>query len=374
MARRAAAAFALAGLLCASTAPARAEEAVTIDGNHRIGADAIRSYFHASAGGHFTDADIDAAVKAMYASREFSDVTTAREGGVLHVHVGENPLILRVAFEGNKKITEKQITSLVQSRQGGPLSRPLVQEDVQKLTEAYQRNGHFNASIVPKTIAGKDGRVSLVFDIKEGDRIGIKRIDFAGNNAFTANKLKAIVKSGETNLLSFLLDNDFYDPDKVETDRDLLQRFYRARGYYDMSVVSAAPHFDADKKNLVLTFTLDEGALYHVGKVTIDSTLHGVDAARLKPLLLTRAGDVYNGEAVDKTVEDLSLNLARRRATFCRRPHRHRARSRPARHRYRLHHRAGPARLRRADQYPRQHQDAGQCHPPRDPGQRRRRL
>jgi outer membrane protein insertion porin family len=316
MARRATAAFALAGLLCASITLAQADEAVTIDGNRRIGADAIKSYFHASAGGHFTDADIDAAVKAMYASRAFSDVTTAREGGTLHVHVGENPLVARVAFEGNKKITEKQMTSLVQSRQGEPLSRPLVQEDVQKLIEAYQRNGHFNASIEPKTIAGKDGRVSLVFDIKEGERTGIKRIEFAGNKAFTANKLKAVVKSGETNVLSFLLDNDFYDPDKVETDRELLQNFYRAHGYPDMSVVSAAPYFDAGKKTLVLTFTLDEGPLYHFGKVSIDSTLHGVDAARLKALLLMRAGDVYNGDAVDKTVEDLSLNLARHGQPF----------------------------------------------------------
>jgi outer membrane protein insertion porin family len=131
MARRAAAAFALAGLLCASMTPARADEALIIDGNHRIGADSIKSYFQASAGGHFTDADVDAAVKAMYASGEFSDVTTARQGGVLHVHVGENPLITRVAFEGNKKITDKQATSMVTSRQGDPLSRPVVQEDVQ---------------------------------------------------------------------------------------------------------------------------------------------------------------------------------------------------------------------------------------------------
>jgi outer membrane protein insertion porin family len=316
MARRAAAAFALAGLLCASMTPARADEALIIDGNHRIGADSIKSYFQASAGGHFTDADVDAAVKAMYASGEFSDVTTARQGGVLHVHVGENPIIARVAFEGNKKITDKQATSMVQSRQDEPLSRPVVQEDVQKLIEAYYRTGHFNVTIVPKTIAGKDGRVSLVFDIKEGARTGIKRIEFAGNKAFTANKLKAVVKSGETNFLSFLLDNDFYDPDKVETDRDLLRRFYRAHGYPDMSVVAAAPHFDASKKDLVLTFTLDEGPLYHVGKVTIDSALHGVDGARLKPLLLTRAGDVYDGDAVDKTVEDLSLDLARHGQPF----------------------------------------------------------
>jgi outer membrane protein insertion porin family len=316
MPRRAAAAFALAGLLCASLTPARAQDAVIVDGNHRIGADAIKSYFNASASGHFTDADVDAAVKAMYGSQQFSNVDVARNGDVLHVHVDENPVIDRVAFEGNKKLTDKQITSMVGSRQGDPLSRPLVQEDVQKLIEAYQRNGHFSASVVPKTIASKDGRISLVFEINEGPRTGIKRIEFVGNKAYSANKLKAVVKSGETNFLSFLLDNDFYDPDKVETDRDQLRQFYHAHGYFDMTVESAAPHFDADKKTLVLTFTVDEGALYHFGKVSVDTTLHGVDISHLKARLLTHAGDVYNGDAVDKTVEDLALDLAKHGRPF----------------------------------------------------------
>jgi outer membrane protein insertion porin family len=316
MARRAAAAFALAGLLCASLTPARAEDAIVVDGNHRIGADAIKSYFNASAGGHFTDTDVDTAVKGMYGSQQFSNVDVARKGDVIHVHVDENPLIERVAFEGNKKLTDKQITPMVQSQRGDPLSRPLVQEDVQRLIEAYQRNGHFNASIVPKTIAEKDGRVSLVFAINEGPRTGIKSIAFAGNKAYSANKLKAVVKSGETNFLSFLLDNDFYDPDKVETDRDLLRQFYHAHGYFDMTVVSAAPHFGADKKTLVLTFTVNEGALYHFGKVSVDTTLQGVDVARLKARLLTHAGDVYNGDAVDKTAEDLTLDLAKHGQPF----------------------------------------------------------
>jgi outer membrane protein insertion porin family len=316
MVRCAAAAFALAALLCLSTLPAQADEAIIVDGNHRIGAEAVKSYFTPSAGGHFTDADIDAAVKQMYASQQFSNVDVARKDGVLHVHVDENPLIAKVAFEGNKKLTDKQITPMVQSQRDQPLSRPVVQADVEKLMQAYRRNGHFGASVVPKTIAAKNGRVSLVFEIKEGPRTGIKHIEFSGNKAFSANKLKAVIKSGETNVLSFLLDNDFYDPDKVESDRSLLQQFYRAHGYYDMTVVSAAPHFEADKKALILTFTVDEGPLYHFGKVSVDTTLHGVDVAHLKTRLLMRAGGVYNADAVDKTVEDLSLDLAKHGEPF----------------------------------------------------------
>jgi outer membrane protein insertion porin family len=102
-----------------------------------------------------------------------------------------------------------------------------------------------------------------------------------GNSAFAANKLKDAIKTGQTNFLSFLLNNDFYDPDKVEIDRDLLSRFYRAHGYPDIHVVSAAPRYDAAKKGLVLTFTLDEGPRYRFGTVIIKSGVNAVGSNTL---------------------------------------------------------------------------------------------
>jgi outer membrane protein insertion porin family len=165
-------------------------------------------------------------------------------------------------------------------------------------------------------IAGKVASVSLVFEIAEGARTGVGEIDFVGNKAFSASRLKDVIKTGQTNILSFLLDNDLYDPDRVEGDRDLLQRFYRAHGFADAVVKSAAARYDEAQKRLVLTFAVDEGPQYRFGTVKLDSEQQGIDAARLLPLLLTRAGGEYNADKIDKTVEALSLELARQQHPF----------------------------------------------------------
>ncbi len=64
-----------------------------------------------------------------------------------------------------------------------------------------------------------------MFEIKEGDKLAVREITFAGNNAFAASKLKGEIKTGEINMLSFLFDNDVYDDDKIENDRELIRHF-----------------------------------------------------------------------------------------------------------------------------------------------------
>ena len=304
------AAIAVSGLLCAPIAAA-SEAAIAVEGNHRLGADSIKAYFHPGAGGSLSDADLDAALKAMYRSGEFAKVTIRRDGAVIHVRVDENPVIARIVFEGNKKLGDSKLQPFVQSHKDGPLSRPLVHDDVERLLDAYHHAGRFDAEITPKTIGQSNGRIDLVFDIKEGERIGIREIVFSGNGAFPARTLKDAIKTGETNFLSFFLDNDLYDPDKVEADRDQLAHFYRAHGYADVSVTPAVTTYDPDKKSFVLKFTVDEGPQYRVGGVKIDSALRDVDEANLRGKLLTRTGDTYSADTVDKSVEAMSRDLAK---------------------------------------------------------------
>ena len=119
-----------------------------------------------------------------------------------------------------------------------------------------------------------------------------------------------MIKTGQSNVLSFMLDNDIYNTDRVDDDRDLLRRFYLAHGYADVRVQSQA-HYDAAKQGVVVTFSIAEGAQYRLGKVDIESTMKTVAAPELRSALRTQAGDVYDADAVNKTVEDLAMQLAR---------------------------------------------------------------
>jgi outer membrane protein insertion porin family len=292
-----------------------ADSAITVNGNQRIGADMIRSFFHADPGGHLDAAALDAALKRLYATGLFKDVKIAHEGDRVLVMVVENSTIGVVAFEGNRKLKDDDLKKDLQSKPGGPLSRALVQGDVLHIIELYRQRGYFDVHVVPKSIDAKNARINLVFEIKEGDKLAVRQISFVGNNAFSATKLKAVVKTGVTNVLSFMLDNDTYDIDRIENDRDLLHRFYLAHGYADARVTSAAS-YDAGNNAVTVTFKLEEGALYRFGKIEIDSTVRSADKTVLSAALHSQSGDIFDADAVSKSVDDMTIALAKSGESF----------------------------------------------------------
>ena len=197
-----------------------------------------------------------------------------------------------------------------------------MQSDVVNIIALYRQHGYYDVHVAPQTIAAQNvgskatqhsariDRVNLVFEIKEGDKLAVRQIRFVGNTAFSTTKLKAVVKTGTTNVLSFLLDNDIYDAARIDSDRDLVRRFYLDHGYADVKVSSAAS-YDTTEKGVVLTFKLDEGPQYRLGKVKIESIVSSVDAAAVRDGMHTQAGDVYDADAVHKSVEDMTMALAK---------------------------------------------------------------
>jgi len=289
---------------------------IVVEGNRRVDADTVRSYFKAAPGERLDAAKIDAALKALYGTGLFQDVKITQSGGKLIVTVVEAPVINRIAFEGNHRMKDEQLKEEIQSKERGSLSRATVQADTQRIIEIYQRNGRFDVTVVPKIIERPNNRVDLIFEIREGEKTGIKSIVFVGNTAYSAWRLKEVIKTVQSNLLSFLQTTDVYDPDRIEADRDLIRRFYLKHGYADVQVVSATGEYDPVQKGFIVTFTIEEGPLYHFGTVDIQSNVRAVDAASLRPFLRMSAGQIYNGEAVEKTVEDITVELARRGYPF----------------------------------------------------------
>jgi len=303
----------------ASYAAAQAVNSIVVEGNRRVEVETIRSYFNTRPGETIDSYKIDQALKALYATGLFQDVRINRAGPRLIVTVVENPVINRVAFEGNAKLKDEQLVNEVQSKTRGTLSRPTVQADVQRLVEIYRRNGRFDVRIVPKIIELPNNRVDLVFEVNEGEKTGVKKINFVGNNAYRDQRLKDEIKTTETTWfwpLAFLQAADIYDPDRIEADRDLIRRFYLKHGYADARVVSAVSTYDPEKKGFIVTFTIDEGSRYRFGKVEIQSNVQRVASNTLYGNLRIRSGDVYNAEAVEKSVENLSIEVARRGYPF----------------------------------------------------------
>jgi outer membrane protein insertion porin family len=306
-------------------AVAQASHSIMVEGNRRVEASTIRSYFKPGPGGRLGPEQIDQAIKALYATGLFSDVRIHHARGRLVVSVVENPVINQVVFEGNHKAKDQQLEAEVQSKARGTLSKPTVQADVQRIIQVYHRTGYYDVTVIPQIIDLPNNRVNLVFKIDEGKKTVVREIRFVGTHAFGDNRLKRVIKTTEANWLSFLQTTDIYDPDRVEADRDLLRRFYLKHGYADVRVVSAVGVYDPAKKGFVITFTIDEGPQYHVGKVEVLSNVHALDPNTLRNEVKLHSGDIYNADLVQKSVEAMTIEAAKSGYAFANvRPRGHR--------------------------------------------------
>jgi len=244
---------------------------VQITGNVRAEVETVRSYLQLKEGQPYDPAAADRSLKALFATGLFSDVTMDMQGSVLVVKLTENPIINRVAFEGNRKIEDDKLRDEVQSKPRQVFTKARVQSDVERILTIYRRGGRYNAVVEPKIIKLEQGRVDLVFEINEGDVTAIKRISFVGNEHFSDGSLRGKIRTAETAWYRFLSSDDRFDPDRLNLDRELLRKFYLSEGYADFRVTSAVAELAPDRDGFFVTFTINEGERYKFGKVEIST-------------------------------------------------------------------------------------------------------
>jgi outer membrane protein insertion porin family len=303
-------------LATANHALAQGASTIVVEGNRRVETDTIRSYFRLAPGERLDALRVDEGVKALFATGLFQDIRPNFNGNRLVLTVVENAVISRVQFEGNKRVKDEQLVAEVQSKPRGALSRPQVQADVQRIVEIYRRNGRFDIRVEPKIIDRPNNRVDLVFEITEGSKTTVKEVAFAGNRAYSTWRLRDVIKTGQSSILSFLKNNDIYDADRVESDRELLRRFYLKNGYADVRIVSAVAEFDPSRNGFVLTFTIEEGDRYQFGAVEIQSNVRDVDPSALRSRLRASSGSTYNAELVEKSTEEMTIEMSKRGYAF----------------------------------------------------------
>jgi outer membrane protein insertion porin family len=289
---------------------------IRIEGAQRIEPETIRSYLLIQPGDAWDDESVDKSLKALFATGLFADVNLRRVGNTLVIRVVENPIINRIAFEGNNKISEKDLSAEIQLRPRVVYTRTRVQNDVNRILDLYRRHGRFGATVEPKVIQLSENRVDLVFEINEGEYTGVRSINFVGNHQYSDGRLRGLLQTKESRWYRFLTSDDSYDPDRLTYDRELLRRFYLTEGYADFRVVSAVAELTPDRDGFIITFTLDEGERYRFGKIDVDIKLKDLPPEEVLPLLTVHTGDWYDAEAVEKSISVLTDALGNRGYAF----------------------------------------------------------
>ena len=285
-------------------------------GNQRIEEGTIRSYMLVQAGDPYDAERLDRSLKALFATGLFADVNMRRDGTSVVVTVAENPIVNRIALEGNKKVTDDQLRPELQLRPRAVFTPALAASDRQRILDIYVRRGRFAARVEPKIIPLDQNRVDVVFEVLEGETTLISRIAFVGNKAFSESRLKDVVGAREQAWYRFLSTSDTYDPDRMNFDRELLRRYYLRNGYADVEITGATAELAPDRSSFFVTYTINEGDRYAISDISVNATLKDVDGEALRAKLRLGPGDWYDGDAVERDTQQLSTEVQNRGYAF----------------------------------------------------------
>jgi len=283
-------------------------QGISVTGNQRIEPETVGSYLPLQAGMPAEPELLDLSLKTLFNTGLFSDVSLEMQpNGTLLITVKENPIVNRVIYEGNKRVKDDKITEEVQLAPRAIYTRAKVQADTQRIIELYRAKGRFAAQVTPKVTPLDQNRIDVIFEVDEGPKTGIAKVNFVGNEIYTDSQLRGVILTKESRWWRFFSSNDNYDPDRLEYERELLRQHYGKEGYADFQVVSAVAELTPDRKNFFITFTVDEGPKYTVGEVRVKTTLAKLDGDALARFVPIRSGQTFNSEKLESATESITF-------------------------------------------------------------------
>jgi outer membrane protein insertion porin family len=227
----------------------------------------------------------------------------------------QEQLVGSVLFEGNRRFSDAQLLAMVDVSASGIFTQQRLSSDIESIRQAYDRDGFLSVSVTARTEATTDGRVRVIFVVNEGNRAGIKAINFTGNNAIGAGNLKGALLTKETGLLSWLFKDDSYDEQKLAVDRERIRLYYANRGYPDAQVTSVG-EYDASQNAYFINFTINEGQKYEFGGVGIETSIAGLNTDALKGTVQTGKGSNYSISDLQGTIEDMAYEATAQGYSF----------------------------------------------------------
>lgn len=299
-----------------SAAIAQSVSGISVKGNQRIETATILSYLADAQGG--SPAEINAAVQALRATGLFEEVDASVSGGRLTVTVQEYPTINLINFEGNDKLSDADLSAVVQSTSRRVYNPATVETDVATIADYYATKGRINATVTPKIIRRSDNRVDLVYEIFEGGITEIESIGFVGNLTFSDRRLRSVLSTKQAGILRLLISRDTYDPARVDFDKQVLTDFYTARGFVDFRVENVDIELTRERDAYLVTFNVEEGQRYRMGAIDIVSEINGVDAELFRREIKVDAGDYYSPVAIENDIARIESLALRQGVDFLR--------------------------------------------------------
>jgi outer membrane protein insertion porin family len=285
---------------------------IRIDGLSRIASGTVFTYLPVEKGDVLTSDRAEQAIRALYQTGFFNDVSLDRQGDILVVKLSERPSISKVAIRGNKELREDDLRAGLKNIglvEGETFKRLALDSVQQELTRQYYNRGKYNVSVKTSVVNLDRNRVQVSINITEGKAAKIKHLNIVGNNSFKAKKIREDFQSDTTNWTSWYSKDDQYSREKMSGDLERLTSFYLDRGYVDFAVDSTQVSMSPDKRKMYVVANIEEGEVYTVSDIKLTGDLILTDEDLRKQLSI-KAGETFSRRKVEQSSDAITSVLS----------------------------------------------------------------
>ncbi|WP_031430401.1 MULTISPECIES: outer membrane protein assembly factor BamA [Methylomicrobium] len=291
---------------------------IKVKGLQRISQGTVYNYLPINVGERFSLDNAGPAIKALFKTGFFKDVSLERKGSTLIVNVVERPSIAKILIEGNKDLSKEDLTKALDSigmSEGKVFNKQVLDKVEQELNRQYLSHGKYALKIKTEVTNLTRNRVGIHIKISEGRVTKIKQINIVGNKAFDDETLLKQLELSTTNLLSFYTKNDQYSKQKLSADLETLRSYYLDRGYINFSIESTQVAITPDKRDIYVTINVKEGDVYTLDKVKLAGNLI-VPPEQLIKLVSIGPGEIFSRKQATETSKAISDRLGDEGYTF----------------------------------------------------------
>ncbi len=291
---------------------------IQIEGNTRIEPGTILSYVGIARNETITAGQLNDGYQRLLNSGLFETVNFDPRGATLVIEVQEYPTINVISIEGNRRLKDEDLETVIQSQSRRVYSPTLAEQDAAAITQAYEQAGQLGAAVDPVIIRRSNNRVDLVFEVKESRVVEVERISFVGNRAYSDRRLRRVLESKQAGLFRQIIQRDTFVEDRLEFDKQVLRDFYLSRGYPDFEILSVSSEFSRERNAFFVVFNVREGQQYRLGDITVVSDLPEIDVDEFQDVVRIRGGQIWSPNAVDSTIARLERLAIQKDLSFIR--------------------------------------------------------
>jgi outer membrane protein insertion porin family len=310
--------------LC-TTSPALLVTGLKVEGNENVDQATIVNSTMLVVGDSVGSEELSGALLKIYGLGYFKDVKLRTDstgmGSDLVFIVVEKPLVERVEFLGNDKISTQDLEDTLTVRSGSMLDKKIISQNAALIRNMYLEKGYTDV-VVRDTLIESGSKYALRYVIDEGLKVRVKKIVFTGHRSL---KDQNMIRAMNTKPRGFTLlwkvipwyRKGAYSLDTLTEDLGRVERYCQNYGFIEAKAGLDSVSYNDRRDRVTAYISLTEGTKYRVGNLSFEGN-EKIATPKLKKALMLKPGEIFSADQADKTLENLYTIYTEEGFIYCR--------------------------------------------------------